>query len=439
MSELGRIFIFSTDERTLTSVATSLASAGGRVIRCSRDAEFRYSLQNIATFDAAIIDMSTNPAPLHLLRDVVAYYPGKPLIAIVPSADLNAALHAIRYGATDYLLQPVLAEDAPEAVARALTSNLFPQFRIAQHLGWLRERDLGAVVGSTEEMRKTLQLMGEIARRETHLLISGERGTGKTYFARLLHFLSPRRYQPLFRISCANKTSGDLLLELFGSHDGLLHPAYDATLLLDECHCLPVSVQNRLGNFIEEQSQTLPTTGVRLIGLTTEPLSRAKPGLFGKIASSQIAIPNLAHRIADLEPLCQVLLRQISEELLLPEKILSTEALRLLRSTEFAGNIRELYLILQRAAVLSRGDQIEPQMLQIAGLTSVAAALSVQIGIHSLQLDEAEEVLIGKALNQNSGNVSRSAQSLGISRGTLYNKMRKYGLTYHNGSVWTGN
>ncbi len=439
MADLGRFFVFSGDERTLYLLSSGLSDAGGRVIRSGSDAEFRYTMQHVADFDAAIVDISPHPAPLYLLRDVLAFYPGKPVIAVVAAADINAAMQAIRLGASDYLLQPVLAEEAPEAVARTLLLNLSAPHRVAQHIGWLRERDLGEVVGSSEEIRNTFQLLGEIARKETHVLISGESGSGKTYFARLLHFLSPRRYQPLFRISCANKTSGDLLLELFSSRDGLLHPAYDATLLLDACHCLPASVQNRLLQFVQEQSRTLPTSGVRIIGLTEAPLSRAKSGLFAQIDSSKIAIPNLSERLTDLEPLCRVLLRQIREELSLPDRELDSEALRKIRNSEFPGNVRELYTVLQRAAVMSRSNRIDGQALYLAGMEVGESEVAIQIGIHSLQIEEAEEALIGKALTKNAGNVSRTAQSLGISRGTLYNKMRKYGLAYTERSLLSRN
>ncbi len=430
MADLRRFFVFSTNEKTMTTVAASLAAANGRVVRSTTEAEFRYCLQQIAAFDAAIVDISADQRHFEMVQEFVNHFPTKPLIAIVAAADLNAAMQAIRLGATDYLLQPVLSEEVPEALERAMQLDLSPHFRIAQRLGWRRERDLGPVVGSGEEMLRTLQLVGELARKESHILFCGEEGVGKTYFARLLHFLSPRRFQPLLRVACAHKTSGDLLLELFGTRGGLLHPSYDATLLLEQGHALPVSVQNRLAHFIEEQHQTIAGSGIRLIGLSTQVPDEAAENLFNRIGARLVHLPNLMERQADLPRLCQVLLHQISEELALPQRELQPEALTMLRGHALDGNVRELNTILQRAAIMSRAMQIESNALQIAGLEPLPENQPLQLGVRSMQLDDVEQVLIRKALLKYNGNVSRTATALGISRGTLYNKMRKYGLAY---------
>lgn len=430
MTDQKRFFIFSTDARTMRTVASSLAAAEGRVVRSNTEAEFRYCLQQIATFDAAIVDISAERRHFEMIQEFVAHFPTKPLIAIVAAADLNSAMQAIRLGATDYLLQPVLPEEVPLALHRALQLDLSPQFRIAQRLGWRRESDLGPVVGSGEEMLRILQTIGELARKETHILFCGEEGVGKTYFARLLHFLSPRRFQPLLRVACANKTSGDLLLELFGARGGLLSPTYDATLLLEQSHALPVSVQNRLAHFIEEQNQVQPTSGIRLIGLSTDTPDEAAENLFNRIGASLVHLPNLVQRQGDLQRLCQVLLQKITPELDLPERELQPEALSLLRGHTLAGNIRELNTILRRAAIMSRTMRIETQALQAAGLDAAAEHPSMVFGAPTTQLDDVEQVVIRKVLLQHNGNVSRTAAALGISRGTLYNKMKKYGLIY---------
>ncbi|HNW59582.1 MAG TPA: helix-turn-helix domain-containing protein [bacterium] len=430
MTDLKRFFVFSTDEKTMTTVATSLAAAEGRVVRSNTEAEFRYCLQQIATFDAAIVDISAERRHFEMIQEFVAHFPTKPLIAIVAAADLNSAMQAIRLGATDYLLQPVLPEEVPLALNRALQLDLSPQFRIAQRLGWRRERDLGPVVGSGEEMLRILQTIGELARKESHILFCGEEGVGKTYFARLLHFLSPRRFQPLLRVACANKTSGDLLLELFGTRGGLLYPTYDATLLLEQSHALPVSVQNRLAHFIEEQNQIQPASGIRLIGLSTDAPDEGAANLFNRIGASLVHLPNLMQRQTDLPRLCQVLLQQITPELDLPERELQPEALSMLRGHTLAGNIRELNTILRRAAIMSRTMGIESHALQAAGFEPAAEQKSMVFGTPTTQLEDVEQVVIRQVLLKYNGNVSRTATALGISRGTLYNKMKKYGLAY---------
>lgn len=420
------MIVFSPDRQNLILASASLAATTGRVVRCHTEAEFHYCLQQIAELDAAVIDISAGPHHLALLQEFARLFPAKPLIAIVGPADLNTAMQAIRSGASDYLLQPLLMEEIATALSRAALLNNDQALRMAQRRGWHRERDLGPAIGTSEPMRRTLQLAGELARNDNHLLIHGEKGAGKSYFARLIHFLSPRRFQPLLSFSPLNKTSGDALIELFGHQAGLLQPLHEATLVIEECHRLPVALQNRLAHVIEKHAAAQPANGLRLIGLTPLPPESIPNHLFLRIGSSQLHLPNLAQRQSDLPILCRTLLQKICIDLELPSCELMPEALLRLAAQPLQGNVHELQLILQRAAILSRDAQITVRHLEQAGLEQLPPPPAAGVDTASLQLEKAEELIIRKALLEHGGNISRTAIALGISRGTLYNKMKRY-------------
>lgn len=426
MQDLQRVIVFSPDRQNLILASASLAATAGRVVRCHTEAEFQYCLQQIAELSAAVIDISAGPQHLTLLQEFARLFPAKPLIAIVGPADLNTAMLAIRCGASDYLLQPLLMEEIATALGRATLFNNDHALRMAQRRGWHRERDLGPAVGTSEPMRRTLQLAGELARNDNHLLIHGDTGAGKSYFARLIHFLSPRRFQPLLRFSPLNKTSGDALIELFGHQAGLLQPLHEATLVIEECHRLPAALQNRLAHVIEKHAAEQPAQGLRLIGLTSLTPESIPNHLFLRIGASQLHLPNLAQRQSDLPILCRSLLQQICIDLELPPCELGPEALLRLAAQPLPGNVHELHLILQRAAILSRDAEITISHLEQAGLEQLPPTATPGAESSSLQLEKAEELIIRKALLEHGGNISRTALALGISRGTLYNKMKRY-------------
>ncbi len=433
MVDWNSILVISPEQRTLEMVTAELSSDGYKVVRAASEAEVHYCLQRTAAFSGVIVDLSLGERWLTLLEDVANILPTKPIIALIPQANLNLAIQALQRGACDYLLKPVLADEVLAVLVANLGRSLHEAVQAARRNHWIRERHLRPVESQNQSMRENLQLMGILARTDANLLISGEAGTGKTFFSRVIHFCSPRRFEPLLVLDCRGKTSGELLLELFGSVSGILVGQKGGTLVLRHCPDMAASVQNRLVTFLEDmESTTAAANYPRIIG--TVQASAANKGdsqlpspFLKKIGIGRIYVPTLHQRADDIPLLADAFLTQAGQELELEPRYLSSRALSSLRRMEWQDNARGLRRLLQRAAVLTDSSEISEEQIFVAGRPA-SARPAMQLDLTSLHMDEVEEVLIGQALQRNAGNMSRTAATLGISRGTLYNKIRKYHL-----------
>jgi two-component system, NtrC family, response regulator HydG len=433
MVDWNSILVISPDQRTLEMVTTELSSDGYKVVRAASEAEVHYCLQRTTAFSGVIVDLSLGERWLALLEDIANILPAKPIIALIPQANLKLAIQALQHGAYDYLLKPVLAEEVLTVLVANLGRALHEPIQAARRNKWARERFLRPIESQNQTMRENLQMMGILARTDAHMLISGEDGTGKTFFSRVIHFCSPRRFEPLVVLDCRGKTSGELLLELFGTVGGILISQRGGTLILRNCPDMAASVQNRLITFLDDMENTTAAANYpRIIGTvqTTaeERLESQLPSAFQKkIGIGRVEIAALRDRMDDVPVLADAFLAQTRQEFELEPRYLSARALSSLRRMDWRENARGLQRLMQRAAVLTDNSEISEEEIFTASRPS-AGRPAMQLDLTSLHMEEVEEVLIGQALQRNAGNMSRTAATLGISRGTLYNKIRKYRL-----------
>jgi DNA-binding NtrC family response regulator len=433
MVDWNSILVVSPDQRTLEMVTAELSSDGYKVVRAASEAEVHYCLQRTTAFSGVILDLSLGERWLALLEDIANVLPAKPIIALVPQANLNLAIQALQHGAYDYLLKPVLADEVLAVLVANLGRALHEPIQAARRSMWSRERFLRPVESQNQSMRENLQMMGILARTDANMLLSGEDGTGKTFYSRVIHFCSPRRFEPLVILDCRGKTSGELLLELFGTVGGILISQRGGTLVLRNCPDMSTSVQNRLITFLEDMENTAAAADYpRIIGTvqtTSEDRleSQLPPAFQKKIGLGRVDLPPLRQRMDDLALLADTFLAQARAEFEQEPKYLSARALQHLRRMDWRDNVRGLRKLMQRTAVLTDSAEISEEELFLASRAS-SGRPAMQLDLTSLHMEEVEEVLIGQALQRNAGNMSRTAATLGISRGTLYNKIRKYHL-----------
>jgi two-component system, NtrC family, response regulator HydG len=433
MAEWNSILIVSPDQRALEAISIDLTADGFKVVRAGSEVETSYCLQRTTSFAGAVIDLTYGERWLNLLEQISIRLAAKPIVALVPQTNLNLAVKALQCGAYDYLLKPVLMEEVSTSLINNLGRSFHQQIGAGRRNGWLRERLLQPASSLSTFMRERMQVLGILARTEAPLLIAGEPGVGKTFYSRVIHFLSSRRFEPVTFIECKNKTSGEVLLGLFGSGQGVLTHQQNGTVILENCFHLSLSVQNRLIAFWEEQEQAIPVVGgVRIIG-TCRLLPEQKgfegdvsPQFRERIATGVVELPTLAERKEDISTLADLFLLQFADLLELDRKFLSIKAVQKLVQMPWSQNLHQLRLICLKAWALAEGAEISEQEIQPVAVVSDKNRL--QLDLPSLQLEQVEETLIGQALHQNFGNMSRTATTLGISRGTLYNKIRKYGL-----------
>ncbi len=294
-----------------------------------------------------------------------------------------------------------------------------------------------------------LELAHKIAETSTILLITGESGTGKDLLARLVHELSPRRDAPYLKIDCASLPQELVESELFGHERGAftgaverklgrLELANGGTIVLDEVAALASGIQSKLLRVLEERAferlggtETLRIEA-RLIALTNADLTKAvaagrfREDLYFRLNVLTILVPPLRERPADIVPLAEHLLGRLGPVHGRPQATLSAEARRALEAYGWPGNVRELKNVIERALVFSKDAQLGPADFPESVRAGAAADAGIAAGLRSLE--EVERDVIRATLEATRYKISKAAEILGISRKTLLDKRKKYGL-----------
>jgi DNA-binding NtrC family response regulator len=294
--------------------------------------------------------------------------------------------------------------------------------------------------------QRVLELAGKVADTSTTVLITGESGTGKDQLARLIHELGPRRDAPYLKIDCASLPQELVESELFGHERGAftgaverklgrLEMAGEGTIVLDEVAALSAPTQSKLLRVLEERrferlggTETL-SIAARLIALTNADLTHAvsagtfREDLFFRLSVLTIRVPALRERPADIVPLAEHLLARLSAVHGRPDTTLSEATRKTLQAFDWPGNVRQLKNSIERALVFAKNSQLDPSDFPDdvrntgAGITGTMRSL-----------EDIEREVIRATLEATHYKISRSAEILGISRKTLLDKRKRYGL-----------
>jgi transcriptional regulator with PAS, ATPase and Fis domain len=302
------------------------------------------------------------------------------------------------------------------------------------------------LVTNSPAMQSVSELIKRVADTESNVLVLGESGTGKDVVSRLIHDRSPRRERPFVKIDCAALPEELLESELFGYEKGAFTGATDSkpgrfeaanggTLVLDEISNLSMSAQAKLLRVIEERSferlggKQPVRIDVRIIALANVDMKEAvrartfRSDLYYRLNVVTIELPRLTERMEDLPQLADLFTRQFASRAGRIGARLSAEAIDLLKSYDFPGNVRELRNIIERAVLGANVDLIGQE--QMPDYLRSAARLMHARG-HKPSLAEIEAVYVREILDYTRGNKTRAAEILGISRKNLYEKMRRY-------------
>jgi DNA-binding NtrC family response regulator len=295
--------------------------------------------------------------------------------------------------------------------------------------------------------QRLVELAGRVAETNTTLLITGESGSGKDLLARLIHELSPRRDAPYLKIDCASLPAELVESELFGHERGAftgaverkrgrLELAEGGTIVLDEVAALAPGVQVKLLRVLEERAferlggnETL-RIDVRLVALTNADLARRvtvgafREDLYFRLNVVTLAVPRLRERPADILPLAEQFLERLGPVHGRPGARLGEDAAQLLVAYTWPGNVRELRNAIERALIFARADTLTP--LDFPDVLRGATPAGAEAGLRSLE--EIEKEAIRATLEATRYKIGRSAEILGISRKTLLEKRKRYGL-----------
>ncbi len=440
----------------------SLLLGAGHMVDGAPDAARALERLQAVPYDVVIVDLELPDGGNALIDRMRAAVPDVVILALAAAPSLQSAVSAMRHGALDVLRKTVSGDELRAAIERAMRHG-----SLAREVRRLRSevdraRGLGEIVGESPPMRQLLALVERVAATDATVLILGESGTGKELLARTLHRLGPRAERPFVAFDCSALTPSLLEAELFGhekgaftgagrARRGLFREAHEGTIFLDEIGDIAPSVQNKLLRVLQEReikpvgADHVVSIDVRVVAATNKDLKALvasgdfREDLYWRLAVVPIQVPPLRERRQDIPLLTGHILarRQRAPRMVTPE------ALARLMAYHWPGNIRELENVLSRAAILCDGDKIRAVDLDLAGLSSSPARPGRGDAEPALRglgegrtlkdvVDDAartvEKAAIVHALEESGGSPARAARLLGISRASIYNKMKALGI-----------
>ncbi|RMG50278.1 MAG: sigma-54-dependent Fis family transcriptional regulator [Acidobacteria bacterium] len=417
----------------------------------------REALERLETnnYDLILLDMRLNgDSGMDLLRYIKKTYPQSEVMMITAFGTVATAVEAMKLGACDYITKPFNRDELLHRVKNVLrTKQLESEVKVLRQ-EFEEKYGLDNIVGRSKELMKVLALVRKVAPTDTTVLITGETGTGKDLIARAIHALSRRSERPFVSINCAAFPEHLLESELFGyvkgaftgainNRKGLLQEADGGTFFFDEIGSMPLPLQTKLLRVIEDKmvrrlGENKPThVDVRIIAATNNDLYEAvraqqfREDLFYRLNVVNIHMPPLRARRADIPELANYFLNKYARRDGREGLEFSQEVLALLINYDFPGNVRELAHIVEHAVTVCPGPLIRPEDLPQRFRERSAASQPVPLmpqRSRRQQLEEEERRLIIQAIKASS-TIREAAEALGMSRATLWRRMKKYGLS----------
>ncbi len=452
MQQIGNIIVIDDNKSILSTLDILLSPLFQTVTTLSNPnlipAELRKKEYNLAILDMNFqAGINSGNEGLYWLGRIRESYPDISVVMITAYGDIDLAVKALKAGASDFVLKPWDNEKLIATLNIALQLN-FSKKEVKD----LRERETGLkkefnrdqkfIIGSSPQLMKVLNMVRKVAKTDANVLITGENGTGKELIAQEIHRLSIRSKEVLVSVDIGSLSETLFESELFGhvkgaftdareNRQGKFEIADKGTLFLDEIGNLSFHLQAKLLSAIENRqitrigsNQIIPTD-IRLICATNRNLEKlVGEGLFRedllyRINTIQIELPPLRERGEDIIVLAEFFLKKYTYKYGKPDIKINQQAHDKLLSYSWPGNIRELQHTIEKAVILSESNVLKAEDLYLRNAHASENNFNVST------LEEMERKMIRQALEKNDGNFTAAAEELGVTRQTLYNKMKK--------------
>ncbi len=441
---MARILVADDEQGLRTFVAEALETDGHVVAQAADGVDAARSLAR-ESFDLLITDLKMPRMDgLALLRQARLEQPEMEVIVVTAHGSVDTAVEAMKLGAFDYLEKPIAGPGQLRLLAsRALERRAL----LAARDRAVREAPaLPPLTYGDPAMAPVVEALRKVARTDASVLLLGESGTGKEVAARTLHAWSARAQSPFVAVNCASIPETLLESELFGHEKGAFTGASSArrgrielaeggTFFLDEIGEMTPALQAKLLRVLEDRryervggTRTLEAD-VRWVAATNRDVETLRAtgalreDLYHRLAGFPIRLPPLRERRRDIEPLAEMLLAQVGATLGRTRLTLAADARQKILEARWPGNVRELVNALERAAILSEGDEIRAEHLE---LTNGGGGAMQPARTASATLEEIEREAIEEALAAAGGNRRAAADRLGIGLRTLYDKLKRY-------------
>jgi DNA-binding NtrC family response regulator len=422
-----------------------------------------YQVDAVDSAEAALTKISETPYDLvitdivlpgidgiELLRRIKGGYPEQIVIVITAYASIETAVSALRAGAYDYVIKPIIHEEIKRIVKNSFRERTLRAENVILKKQIEERYDFENIVGHSNEITALITEVKKIADSKSNVLLLGETGTGKELFARAVHFNSSRRERPFVPINCSAIPENLLESELFGymkgaftgavgSKRGLFEEADGGTVFLDEIGDLNLPLQAKLLRVIDDH-EIRPIGGVqskkidiRLITATNKDISKAvknntfREDLYYRINVVTLKLPPLRERKKDIIILAGHFLEKYSHEIGKEVKFIDDTALRHLMDYYWPGNVRELQNIIERAVLITDSNTIFPEHLPEGMRGTSSFALESLESAFSIEEYTKEFIL----KYQNTHSEQKLSEMLGITRKSLWEKRKRWGLSKH--------
>jgi len=443
---MPKVLIIDDEPAIRTTLSSILEDEGHKTTLCESGEE---GLTQFARdeFDLVLLDLWLPGVDGLTVLERLRNIGGPPVIMISGHGSVDSAVRATRLGAYDFMEKPLSLERVLLTVNHALSDrHLREQVRdLRRHLSL---EDI--LIGESEAMMKLDQQVRSAAPSSSRVLVTGENGSGKEIVARNLHRLSLRADQPFIDVNCAAIPEELIESELFGHRKGAFTGAIDdrkgkfeladgGTLFLDEVGDMSLKTQAKVLRVLQEQTfqrvggQQTIKVDVRVIAATNKNLEAEiaagafRSDLYYRLAVIPIEIPPLRARGDDVALIAEHFLRRFAAETGRPKKKLSAGAASKLKAYHWPGNVRELRNVAERLAILLQSDTIEPEDIQLGTRSEAPPEIAPNLPLREAR-DEFEKQYILSRLREFAGNVSRTADALGVERSNLYRKLNAYGI-----------
>ncbi len=447
----GNILIVDDNKSILSTLEILLSPVFQTVTALSNPNQISAELSG-KDYNLVILDMNfkagvnTGNEGIFWLNRIKETNPDISVVMITAYGDIDTAVRALKAGASDFILKPWDNEKLLATLKLAIQLNLSKK-----EVKDLKEREKELkkeinrgqryIIGSSPQIMSVLNLVRKVAKTDANVLITGENGTGKELIAQEIHHMSPRAGEILVSVDIGSLSETLFESELFGhvkgsftdaheNHQGKFEIADKGTLFLDEIGNLSFHLQAKLLAAIENRqiarlgSNQLIPTDIRLICATNRNLeSMVKEGLFRedllyRINTINIELPPLRERGTDIIILAEFFLKKYTFKYKKPDIRLNRQAVDKLLNYSWPGNIRELQHTIEKAVILSESSVLKPEDLYLKPPSMVNTVDSFTT------LEEMERQMIHQAIENNNGNYTAAADQLGITRQTLYNRLK---------------
>ncbi|MDR6237879.1 sigma-54-dependent transcriptional regulator [Aureibacter tunicatorum] len=452
----GKILILD-DNRALLSALDILLAPHYECVKCIHDPKLLFSELSKTDYQLLLLDMNfaskiqNGNEGLYWLKEAKSRYPHLSIVMITAYGNIELAVETIKLGASDFILKPWENKKMLETVKKSIELS----FNAQKKQDKSNSKDLKTtekaftvdqILGQSPVMCSMKKIIERVSKTDTNVLISGENGTGKELVAKAIHGHSNRNGHPLVNVDVGSLSETLFESEMFGhvkgaytdakeDRVGKFELANDGSIFLDEISNLSYGLQAKLLKVLQNReivklgSNIVIPIDIRLICATNKSITKMvsqqlfREDLFYRINTIQIEVPPLRDRGDDILLLANFFIDKFCSKYHRDRMTLSDQAQQKILNYHWPGNVRQLEHNIERLVILNESDTITVSSLQLENIDIG------NVAVKDITLEEMEKLMIVNALKRFENNISMASSHLGITRQTLYNKMKKYSLS----------